>query len=313
MTMAEASAHVPVLLDEVIAALRIKETGRYVDGTFGRGGHAAAILGRLGPEGRLLAFDRDPSAVAVARRRFGGDERVRVCHCSFAALAREVQQEDWVGKVDGILLDLGVSSPQLDEAERGFSFRSDGPLDMRMDPTQGEPVASWLARVSENELASVLREFGEERYAKRIAAHIVKARQTAPLTTTRQLAEIAAAANPAWEKHKHPATRTFQALRIYINHELDELKTCLDAVVDALAPAGRLVVISFHSLEDRIVKRFIRNASRGDVFPADLPVTAEQMNVRLRSVGKAVHPSEQEMARNPRARSAVMRVAEKLA
>jgi len=306
-------AHVPVLLDEVIGALRIKQAGRYVDGTFGRGGHAAAILDKLGPDGRLLAFDKDPGAIEAARRGFGTDERFRICHGSFAALADEVEQEDWVGKVDGILLDLGVSSPQLDESERGFSFRSEGPLDMRMDPTQGESVGSWLARVSENDLAAVLREFGEERYAKRIAAHIIRARQEAPLTSTRQLAEVVAAANPAWEKHKHPATRTFQALRIFINRELDELKTCLESVVDVLAPAGRLVVISFHSLEDRIVKRFIRNASRGDVYPAGLPVTTKQMNVRLRVVGKAVHPSEQEMASNPRARSAVMRVAEKLA
>jgi 16S rRNA (cytosine1402-N4)-methyltransferase len=309
-----AMEHQPVLLAEVLAALRVRSDGIYLDGTFGRGGHAAEILAQLGPQGRLLAVDKDPQAVAVARQRFGGDARFAIERGSFTSLGRCVAERGWMGKVDGILLDLGVSSPQLDEAARGFSFRLDGPLDMRMDPECGMSAADWLAQAAEEEIARVLKEYGEERYAKRIARAIVRSRVEAPITRTAQLQEIVAHANPAWEKGRDPATRAFQAIRIFVNRELDDLDEFLQQSVALLAPGGRLAVISFHSLEDRRVKQFVRRQQHGAELPPDLPLTQAQMwQPRLRAVGKKVIAGAQEVAANPRARSAVLRVAEKLA
>ena len=305
--------HQPVLLEEALQALNIKANGHYVDGTFGRGGHSGELLSRLGKEGGLLALDKDPSAIAEAKQRFGQDGRCAIRQASFANLKQEVTTLGWLGQVDGILLDLGMSSPQLDDASRGFSFQKEGPLDMRMDPGQGQSAANWLAEAREMDIARVLKEFGEERFAKRIARAIVKARTEQAITTTGQLAAIIAAAVPTREPGKDPATRSFQAIRIFINKELDDLKACLDEVLDVLKPGGRLVVISFHSLEDRLIKRFIRQQERGDEFPLDLPVTQIQLQPRLRAVGKPVRPTEAEIRANPRARSAIMRVAERLA
>ena len=307
------SAHQPVLFDEALGALDIKPAGRYVDGTFGRGGHSQAILERLDPAGCLLAIDKDQDAITHAKERFPDESRLMLEHCSFARLQALAERLDWIGKVDGILLDLGVSSPQLDQPERGFSFLADGPLDMRMDNTRGIPASAWLASAEASEIAGVLKRYGEERFSKRIAAGIVEARRADPITTTGRLAEIVAAAVPVREKHKHPATRSFQAIRIYINEELQDLQQCLAQTIPVLAPGGRLVVISFHSLEDRIVKRFMRDQARGDDFPLGVPVTQAQMNQRLKVVGKAIRPSQREVNLNPRSRSAVLRVAERLA
>ena len=304
--------HRPVLFNEALSALAIRPDGIYVDATFGRGGHAGAILERLGPEGRLLAFDKDPDAVAVARDRFGDDVRFVIERGSFVNLETQVRERGWNGRVAGILLDLGVSSPQLDTAGRGFSFLRDGPLDMRMDPEQGESAATWLAQAPEREIADVLRRYGEERYARRIARAIVAARQDAPVDTTGRLAAIVAEAHPAWEKGKHPATRSFQAIRIHINRELDDLADVLEQSVRVLAPAGRLAVISFHSLEDRMVKRFMRDQVRGREAPPGLPLREDQLGRRLKLVGKAQRASRREIEENPRARSAVLRVAERL-
>ncbi|MGD8525336.1 MAG: 16S rRNA (cytosine(1402)-N(4))-methyltransferase RsmH [Thioalkalispiraceae bacterium] len=304
--------HKPVLLDEAIAGLAIKPEGRYVDGTFGRGGHSRAILDKLNEKGRLLAIDKDPAAIAKAEKEFINDERFVLRQGSFAMLGERVKELGWMGQVDGILLDLGVSSPQLDSPERGFSFLHDGPLDMRMDPHQGVSAADWLASAKEQEISRVLKEYGEERFAKRIARAIVKKRDESPIRTTRQLAALIAAANPKHEKGKDPATRSFQAIRIFINQELEDIKTCLAQVVDVLRPGGRLVVISFHSLEDRMIKRFIREQAKGDDFPPDLPVTHVQLNPKMKAIGKAVRASKEELDMNPRARSAVMRVAERL-
>lgn len=294
-------------------ALNIKTNGYYVDGTFGRGGHSGALLARLDTAGRLLALDKDPSAIAEAQRRFGRDARFAIRQASFAKLKQEVTTLGWLGQVDGVLLDLGVSSPQLDDAGRGFSFQKEGPLDMRMDPAQGQSAADWLAGAREQDIARVLKEFGEERFAKRIARAIVKTRTEHAITTTGQLAAIVAAAVPSREPGKDPATRSFQAIRIFINKELEDLQACLDEVLEVIKPGGRLVVISFHSLEDRLIKRFIRQQEKGDDFPPDLPVMQLQLQPRLRAVGKPVRPSEAEIQANPRARSAIMRVAERLA
>jgi len=311
--MTESHGHHPVMLNEVMAALCIRAAGVYVDATFGRGGHAAAILERLDVAGRLIAIDKDPRAIEVAREWSARDRRFSVYQGTFAMLEHFAETAGVSGQVNGILLDLGVSSPQLDAAERGFSFLREGPLDMRMDPGRGESAAEWLARAAETDLARVFKTYGEERYAKRIARAIVKARRQGPLTTTLQLAEIVAAANPAWERDKHPATRVFQAIRIYINQELEELPLALAQAVRVLARGGRLAVISFHSLEDRIVKRFLRDQARGDSdLPPALPVPAAALKPVLRLVGKAHFPGEDEVAVNPRARSAVLRVAEKL-
>lgn len=304
--------HHPVLLDEVLESLNIRPDGIYLDGTFGRGGHSAAILQRLSENGRLLAMDKDPEAVAVAQSRFAGDSRFSIVRGSYTVLEQEVERRGWKGKVDGILLDLGVSSPQLDDPTRGFSFRHDGPLDMRMDPESGHSAAEWLAEAGEGEIVMVLKEYGEERFAKRIARAIVRERAQAPITTTARLAKIVAEANPRWEKDKHPATRSFQAIRIFINAELEELEQVLSQSVEMLAPGGRLALISFHSLEDRRVKRFIRDEARGGDFPPGLPVTDAQLNRRLRAVGKDIRAGKAELAVNPRARSAVLRVAERL-
>ena len=305
--------HRSVLLDAAIDGLNIKVDGVYVDGTFGRGGHSAAILERLGPQGRLLGFDKDPAAVAVAEQRFGQDPRFSITHGSFVMMAEIVEQEGLMGRVDGVLLDLGVSSPQIDDAGRGFSFMQDGPLDMRMNPEAGESVAQWLAQADERDIADVLWQYGEEKFSRRIARAVVERRREAPLSTTREFAELIEQAVPRREKHKHPATRSFQAARIFVNRELGDLEDCLIRVPRMLAAAGRLVVISFHSLEDRIVKRFMRREAQGRALPKGLPVMGEPEGRTLKLVGKAQRPGEAEVAENPRARSAVLRIAERLA
>lgn len=301
-------AHQSVLLEEAIAALMVSADGAYVDGTFGRGGHSARILDALSPLGTLLALDQDPAAAEAAHALGEADARFRFQAGNFKSLNRHVAP----ASLQGVLLDLGVSSPQLDDPERGFSFMADGPLDMRMDPSQGQSAQAWLASVDEGELARVLKDLGEERFAKRIANAIVKSREEAAITRTGQLAEIVSAANPKWEAHKHPATRAFQAIRLHVNGELEALKEVLAAAVEALAPGGRLVVISFHSLEDRIVKRFIREGARGQQLPPGVPVQFEAQGVSLKSIGRAVKPTSDEVAANPRARSAIMRIAERV-
>lgn len=303
--------HQTVLLHEAVAALNIKESGCYVDGTFGRGGHSRLMMQAMGPEGRLLAIDKDLAAIESGQRLFANDNRFIIEQGSFAMLNQLADRHGLTGKVDGLLLDLGVSSPQLDSAERGFSFMHDGPLDMRMDTTNGMSAAAWLARAEEHEITRVLKTYGEERFAKRIARAIVAARQEAAIETTGQLAAIIAQANPVKEPGRNPATRSFQAIRIFINRELDDLSDCLEQVLRVLAPGGRLVVISFHSLEDRMVKRFMRDHARGDDFPPGLPVTKDQLSPRLKLIGKAIRPSASEVSQNPRARSAVLRIAER--
>lgn len=302
-----------MLFQEALDALNICPAGIYIDGTFGRGGHSSAILAALGETGRLLAIDKDPDAVSHARDRFAGETRFEIRQGSFAELEQIACDAGVSGRVNGLLLDLGVSSPQLDRAERGFSFLHDGPLDMRMDNSSGVSAAEWLAEAGADEMAEIFKRYGEERYARRIARAITEARRSAPITTTGKLAEIISAAHPAWEKGRHPATRCFQAIRIHINRELDDLGMCLEQSLRVLVPGGRLAVISFHSLEDRIVKRFMRDAARGDAVPAGIPVTEAQRNSRLRLIGKARKPSEEEVRANPRARSAVLRVAERTA
>ena len=301
--------HAPVMLEEALLALAPRDDGAYVDATFGRGGHSRALLAQLGKQGALLVIDRDPQAVAAARETLGADPRVTIAHASFSRLDELVAESG--RPADGILLDLGVSSPQLDDAARGFSFMRDGPLDMRMDPGAGEGAAAWLARADEREIAAVIWRYGEDRHARRIARAVVAARTAAPLATTGQLAEVVARAVPRREPGRHPATRTFQALRIHINRELEELEAALPRAVAALAPDGRLVAISFHSLEDRLVKRFLRRESRDDPAWAGMPQVPPAARARLSLVGRAVFPSEQEKARNPRARSAVLRAAER--
>ena len=307
--------HRPVLLDRSVEALRIRPDGIYLDGTFGRGGHSGSILERLNEHGRLIAVDRDPQAIAFANTEFefAGDVRFMIVRESFEMLADVAERTGVMGRVDGLLLDLGVSSPQLDQAQRGFSFQQDGPLDMRMDPDSGLSAAAWLAGAKVDEIADVLKRYGEERHAWRIARAIVAARSEGEIQTTRQLAEIVARANPSWERDKHPATRSFQAIRIFINRELEALQRCLERTPEILKTGGRLAVISFHSLEDRLVKRFMRDQAKGDRFPPGLPVTQDQMRPRFALVGKAIQPDAQEVEDNPRARSAVLRVAERLA
>ena len=309
------NTHTTVLLQEAVDALTVKPGGIYVDGTFGRGGHSRLILERLGNTGRLIALDRDPAAWAAARAI--DDRRFRVAHHSFSKI-REVLRQFNVDRVDGILLDLGVSSPQLEEALRGFSFRLDGPLDMRMDMSQGPTAAEWLASASEAHLEEVLRSYGEERFAKQIARAIVAARARQPIVTTHQLAAlVATVVHARWRENKqNPATRTFQAIRIYLNQELENLSLALPQCVEMLNPGGRIVVISFHSLEDRIVKRFMRELASSDEMPRKLPLREKELQLlsrqTLRLVGKAVRPNANEVAINPRARSAVMRVAERI-
>ncbi len=301
--------HAPVLLQAALDALAIRADGRYLDATYGRGGHAGAILDRLGKNGSLLAIDRDPEASAAAAGNFGSDSRAEFRQARFSELAQLVAP----GSVDGVLFDLGVSSPQLDDARRGFSFMRDGPLDMRMDPRHGDSAARWLAHATEREIAVVIARNGEERYARRIARAIVAARAKAPLTTTGGLADVIAAAVPRRQPGLHPATRSFQALRIHVNSELEEIARALPQAVEALAPGGRLVVISFHSLEDRIVKRFMRAASREDPAYAGLPELPPGARPKLRLVSRAIFAEADEVGRNPRARSAVLRAAERLA
>lgn len=302
--------HIPVMRDEAVGALAVRPDGLYVDATFGRGGHSHAILDLLGAEGRLLAFDKDADAIEVAQRRFGDDPRFDIVHASFAELAAVIVERGLAKKVDGLLLDLGVSSPQLDDPERGFSFSQDGPLDMRMDRSHGRSAAQWLAEAEEDEIATVLRDYGEERFARRIARAIVARRAQAPLERTTELADLVTRACPVKEKHKHPATRTFQGIRIFINRELDDLEACLRDSLEILARGARLVVISFHSLEDRIVKRFMRDAERGPKLPKGLPVRHSEYAGRLRVLGKSQRASDDEIAANPRARSAILRIAE---
>lgn len=309
---AKSFLHQPVLLREVIEALAIDRDGIYIDGTLGRGGHTQEILKLLGPQGRLIAIDKDPAALASVGKELEADQRVTLIHGSFVLMKEIAKQQNIIGKVNGILLDLGVSSPQLDEPERGFSFLQDGPLDMRMDNTSGITAAAWLAAAKEAEIADVLHDLGEERYARRIARAIVRERAVEPIVTTGRLAAIVSEANPAWEKSKHPATRAFQAIRIFINEELNELQASLEQVLDILAIAGRLVVISFHSLEDRIVKRFMRRHSQDESLPAYLPVVHKEVRPRLKRLGRGIKPTVGEIAANPRSRSAVLRVAEKL-
>ncbi len=306
-------AHTPVLLDEVLAGLAVKADGRYCDATFGRGGHAAAILGQLGPAGRLCGIDRDPAAIAAGRARFAAESRLTLVRGSFGRLEERVRAAGWEGELQGVLLDLGVSSPQLDEARRGFSFMQDGPLDMRMDNESGLSAAQWLARAGEREIADVLFKLGEEKFSRRIARAIVAVRAATPIGTTRQLADIVAGAVPTREPGKHPATRTFQAIRIHVNRELEEVEAALPQAVNLLGPGGRLCVISFHSLEDRLVKRFMRREAQGDPIYAELPDAPLHARPRLQLVGGAVMPGDAEIARNPRARSAVLRVAERIA
>lgn len=305
--------HTPVLLDEVLLGLNIRPDGCYVDCTFGRGGHSRAILQKTGERGRLFAFDKDPDAIHSIDDQLRADKRFTLFHGSYTMLREIVAKNNLLHQVDGVLLDLGVSSPQLEDANRGFSFRNEGPLDMRMDNNHGMTAAGWLNTADEKDIAVVLKTYGEERFAGKIAKAIVTTRLENKIVTTRQLADLISKTVPIREKDKHPATRSFQAIRIFINHELDELKNVLAQSIDVLTAGGRLVVISFHSLEDRIVKRFMRDESRGDNFPPDLPVTTELLKPRMKLIGKAVYPSPQEVERNPRARSAVLRIAERLA
>ena len=307
--MSEGSRHKTVLLEAAVDALAINPAGIYVDATFGRGGHARLILRRLGSQGRLIGLDRDPAAIEAGKEI--ADPRLKLFHAAFSSLGT-VLKEEGVERVDGVLLDLGVSSPQLDDAERGFSFRADAPLDMRMDTSRGMTAADWLAQASQRQLAEVIKKYGEERFANAVAKAIVAARAGRAVTTTRQLAEIVASAVRTREQGQHPATRSFQAIRIHVNQELEELSLTLPQCVAALNRGGRLAVISFHSLEDRIVKRFMRDESRPPQLPARLPVRAADLpRPRLKPVGKPVYPTEAEIAANPRARSAVMRVAER--
>lgn len=302
--------HRSVLLDLAVDYLVTDPAGRYVDATFGRGGHSRLILERLSADGRLMAIDKDPEAIREARSMASSDERFVWFHGSFAELGDALDEKQWPG-VEGVLMDLGVSSPQLDDAARGFSFMRDGPLDMRMNPEQEPSAARWLAEADEQDIAGVIWRYGEERFSRRIARRIVERRQEEPLETTRQLSELVAEAVPKKEKHKHPATRTFQAIRIFINRELEDLEVGLKAAVDRLAPGGRLVVISFHSLEDRLVKRFMRDLARGPKIPKGIPVTADQEASGYRLVSKALKADEHEIQENVRARSAVMRVLER--
>ncbi len=303
--------HRSVLLNEALEGLALRPEGRYVDATFGRGGHSRALLACLSETGHLLGIDKDPEAVLEGQGLAREDARFTMSHGSFASLGEAIAALGWQ-RVDGVLMDLGVSSPQLDQAQRGFSFLHDGPLDMRMDPTRGQSAGEWLSRVKERDLARVLREYGEERYAPRIAAAIVRARQQGAIERTGQLAEIIKVAHPAWEKGRHPATKSFQGIRIFLNDELTDLDQGLAQALEVLNKGGRLAVISFHSLEDRRVKRFIREQARGDALPAGLPVTDDQLNRRLRPIGGAMRPAAAEVVANPRARSAVLRVAERL-
>ncbi|MEB0038948.1 MULTISPECIES: 16S rRNA (cytosine(1402)-N(4))-methyltransferase RsmH [unclassified Pseudomonas] len=312
--MTSGFTHITVLLEEAVEALAVRTDGCYLDGTFGRGGHSRLILQHLGPDGRLLGFDKDPQAIATGQALAAEDGRFVVVQRSFAELGAEVESRGLAGKVNGILLDLGVSSPQLDDPERGFSFMNDGPLDMRMDPSRGVSAAEFIATASAEEIARVFKEYGEERFSKRMANAVVQRRETQRFERTGDLAEVLKVANPAWEKGKNPATRAFQGLRIHVNNELGDLEAGLEAALETLEIGGRLVVISFHSLEDRIVKLFMRKLAKGetDTMPRDLPIRFQAFDPKIKILGKAQFASEAETKANPRSRSAVMRVAEKL-
>lgn len=312
--MNEILQHIPVLLNEAIEQLIVSPHGIYIDATFGRGSHSQAILNKLSADGRLIAFDKDPVAIAYAKQQFAHEPRFTIFHRSFADLQMSLDELQLSGKIAGILFDLGVSSPQLDDPERGFSFSKSGKLDMRMDTTQGIDAMQWIATVGEKELADALWQYGEEKFSRRIARSIVEKRAQAPITTTAQLAEIIKFAMPKPKKphDKHPATRSFQAIRIVINQELTDLESGLNQALNGLSIGGRLSVISFHSLEDRIVKQFIKQHEKGEELPRGLPIKGSQFNARLKSIGKPIKPSLQEVDLNPRARSAILRIAEKL-
>ena len=310
---ASAAEHSTVLLKEAVDGVAVDADGLYIDGTFGRGGHTAELLSRLSEKGSVIAIDKDLDAIGAGQARFAKEDRLTLVHASFAELAEIVKQAGKHGEVAGVLLDLGVSSPQLDVAERGFSFLRDGPLDMRMDTSKGLSAAEWLASADEQDIAKVIKEYGEERFARRMAAAIVRERAEKPIERTVQLAKILADAHPAWERGKHPATKAFQAIRIFINRELADLEDLLQQVIDSLTVGGRLVVISFHSLEDRRVKRFIRDQERGIKLPKNLPIPDVDRGVRLVKVGKAIKPAAIEVENNVRSRSAVMRIAERVA
>ncbi len=307
--------HAPVMHDEAIAALEIKADGRYVDGTYGRGGHARSILAALGEQGRLIVMDRDPEAIADARRNFGADSRVTIIHDDYANMQAQMAELELLEQIDGILLDLGVSSPQLDDARRGFSFQHNGPLDMRMNPQQGESAAQWLAQADEVEIARVLWVYGEERQSRRIARKIVEVRQSRAIDDTASLAGLICEVLPRSKNHRHPATRSFQAIRIHINQELAQVERLLETVFDILKIGGRLLVISFHSLEDRLVKRFFKSQSTPRKIPRGLPLRDSEIEsgIRLKVTLKAIKAGAAELASNPRARSAVLRVAERAA
>lgn len=308
-----AFVHQTVLLDEAVVSVLGARDGVYVDATFGRGGHTRHLLAQLDADARVIGFDKDPQAIAAGQLLAAEDARFSIVHESFADILDVMTTMGLAGNVNGVLADLGVSSPQLDDAERGFSFMNDGPLDMRMDVTRGQSAAEWIAGVDETELARVLFEFGEERHSRRIARAIVRVRAESPITRTKQLADIVAEAHPAWEKHKHPATRAFQAIRIFINNELGDIERFLRDALRVLKPHGRLAVISFHSLEDRLVKQYFQKEAKGDDFPPGLPITVDMLKPRLKIIGKAIDPSVEEVSANPRSRSARLRVAEKIA
>jgi len=305
-------SHQPVLLNEVLEALNVKQNGVYVDATFGRGGHSSAILNSLGREGCLIAFDQDPEAIAYGRKQFVDDPRIEFEHCNFSEMEQVIVERGLKNRIDGVLMDLGVSSPQLDDAGRGFSFLKSGPLDMRMNTEQGESAMEWLARVELRDLILVLKRYGEEKFAKRIATAIVETRAEQVIDDTTMLASIISDAIPVKEKHKHPATRSFQAIRMYVNQELQSIESGLQAAASVLAVGGRLAVISFHSLEDRMVKRFMRDKSTRPKLPPGLPIMDKDEQPPYRLVGKSWVAGEQELSGNPRSRSARLRVLERV-
>jgi 16S rRNA (cytosine1402-N4)-methyltransferase len=311
--MSQEFAHLSVLLNETVDGLNIQSDGIYIDGTFGRGGHSRHVLSHLGEKGRLIAIDRDPQAIEAAKQ-FADDPRFQIVHGGFGQLAEYVEELGLTGKINGVLLDLGVSSPQLDDAERGFSFLRDGPLDMRMDNSQGQTAAQWIARAEIEDMAWVFKTYGEEKNSRHIARCIAADREKAPFLRTKDLADLIARITKNKERNKHPATRVFQAIRIYINSELEQIDQALEGALAVLAPQGRLSVISFHSLEDRMVKRFIRRHSQGESVPHGLPIMEAELNKsrKLKAVSKALKPSDAELEQNPRARSSVLRVAERL-
>lgn len=310
--MSTSYSHETVLLREAVDALAIKSDGLYIDGTYGRGGHSILLLEQLGLQGRLIGIDKDPLAILHGNKIQKQDHRLSMSQGSFANIHSLAQDGNYLGQVDGVLLDLGVSSPQIDDPDRGFSFLRDGPLDMRMDQSRGQSAAEWLQTAELDEITEVIKRFGEEKFGKRIATAVVEQRKERPLTTTHQFVELIDQAVPVKDKYKHPATRTFQGVRIFINNELSDLERALDGILEVLKPGGRMVIISFHSLEDRIVKRFIRKHVQGDQYPKGVPILEEQLNKRLKAIGKAVKASKEQIQENPRARSAVMRIAEKL-